>query len=141
VEEKKRAARAQKVRWFAVAGVFTALGLGLLKLFVSVFHWHYAISTFVQSEICNVLRFFVNDHWVFRRERPTWRRLWQYHVANALGLAVWWGGANALKAAGMNYLLASLAAMLGSVGVSLATNFGWIWKRRRKATGSGGNAK
>ena len=128
--EAERKSRAQKIRWFGVAGVFTALGLGLLKLFVGGFHWHYAISTFVQSEICNLLRFFANDRWVFRKERPTWKRLGQYHAANALGFVVWWAGANALKAAGMNYLVASLVAMLGSVGVSLATNFGWIWKKR-----------
>lgn len=128
--------RAQKVRWFAVATAFTLLGLGLLKLFVGVLQWPYAVSTFVQSETCNLLRFFVNDRWVFRKERPTWKRLWQYHVANALGFLVWWGGANALKAAGMNYLAASLVAMLGSVGVSLATNFGWIWKKHRAKAAS-----
>ncbi len=130
MSEKKRAAHRQKVRWFVVASGFTALGLGLLKLFVGVFHWRYAISTFVQSETCNLLRFFVNDRWVFRHARPTWKRLWQYHVANALGFAVWWGGANGLKAMGMNYLVASIVAMVGSVGVSLLTNFGWIWKKR-----------
>lgn len=120
-------------RWFAVATVFTAFGLGLLKLFVDGLHWPYAVSTFVQSETCNLLRFFVNDRWVFRKERPSWKRLWQYHVANALGFAVWWGGANGLKALGMNYLLASVVAMAGSVGVSLLTNFGWIWRKRRHA--------
>lgn len=120
------------MRWFVVAGGFTALGLGLLKLLVSVLHWHYAVSTLVQSETCNLLRFFVNDRWVFGRARPTWRRLWQYHVANVLGFAVWWLGANALKAGGMNYLLASMVAMLGSVGVSLLTNFGWIWRKRHQ---------
>jgi putative flippase GtrA len=117
-------------RWFAVAGLFTAVGLGLLKVFVDVLHWPYALSTLVQSETCNVLRFFVNDRWVFGRRRPTWKRLGQYHVANALGFAVWWAGANGLKALGMNYLLASIVAMLGSFGVSWITNFRWIWRKR-----------
>jgi putative flippase GtrA len=134
-ELHRRVASDRRVRWFLVAGVFTAAGLGLLKVFVEVFHWHYAASTFVQSEACNLARFFVNDRWVFGRARPTWRRLWQYHVANALGFAVWWAGANALKAAGVNYLLASVLAMFGSVGVSLLTNFKWIWRKRRSAPG------
>ena len=122
----------QRTRWFVVAGIFTGVGLGLLKYFVGVLHWHYAISTLIQSEICNLLRFFVNDRWVFRCERPTVRRLWQYHVANAAGFVVWWLCANVLKSAGMHYLLASLVAMIGSVGVSLFANFGWIWKHHRQ---------
>lgn len=129
---REKIAKDKRVRWFLVAGLFTALGLGLLKVFVDVWHWPYALSTLVQSETCNLLRFFVNDRWVFGRRRPTWTRLWQYHVANALGFIVWWGGANGLKALGMNYLLASLLAMLGSVGVSLLSNFGWVWRQRRR---------
>ena len=125
--------RRERLRWFVVAGVFTGIGLGLLKVFVVIFHWPYAMSTFVQSETCNLLRFFAVDRWVFNLRRPTLKRLWQYHVANAAGFAVWWLGANALKESGMNYLMASLVAMLGSVGVSLLSNFGWIWKKRETA--------
>ena len=110
--------------------MFTVGGLGLLKLFVDGLHWPYAMSTLVQSEICNLLRYFVNDRWVFRHHRPTFKRLLQYHVANAMGFVVWWVGANALKAWGVDYLLASLLAMLGSFGVSWLTNFKWIWRER-----------
>lgn len=117
-------------RWFVVATLFTAAGLGLLKLFVDGLQWPYPVATLVQSELCNLLRFFVNDRWVFGRRRPTWKRLVQYHIANAMGFAVWWVGANALKAMGMNYLLASVVAMLGSFGVSWLTNFKWIWRKR-----------
>jgi putative flippase GtrA len=121
------------MRWFVVAAVFTALGLALLRFFVAILHWPYALSTLVQSELCNLLRFFAVDRWVFNIRRPTLKRLWQYHIANAAAFGVWWLGANALKEAGMNYLLASLVAMLGSVGVSLLSNFGWVWKRRQVA--------
>ena len=130
--------RRERVRWFVVAGVFTGIGLGLLKVFVAIFHWPYAVSTFVQSEICTLLRFLAVDRWVFKLGRPSLKRLWQYHVANAAGFAVWWLVANALKEAGMNYLLASLVAMLGSVGFSLLSNFGWIWKRREAAVAQAG---
>ncbi len=122
----------RKRRWFVVAFGFTALGLGLLKWFVEGLHWSYAFSTFVQSETCNLLRFVVNDRWVFGYPRPTWKRLGQHHVANALSFLIWWAGANGLKAAGMNYLLASLVAILGSFGVSWLTNFYWIWRKRRR---------
>src|SRR5688572_15059698 len=65
--------------------------------------------------------FFRERSLVFRHRHPTWKRLVQYHVANAMGFLVWWLGAMALKAMGMNYLLASVFAMFGSVGVSLLT--------------------
>lgn len=120
----------EAARWFLVAGLFTAAGLALLKWLVDGLHWPYAWATLVQSETCNLLRFFVNDRWVFGRRKPTWKRLVQYHVANAMGFAVWWAGANALKAVGVNYLLASVIAMLGSFGVSWLTNFRWIWRKR-----------
>ncbi len=125
--------RDDRVRWFAVATVFTTLGLGLLKLFVDVLHWPYAVATLVQSETCNLLRFFANDRWVFGKRRPTWKRLVQYHVANAMGFAVWWAGANGLKALGVHYLWASVLAMIGSFGVSWLTNFKWIWRKRKGA--------
>ncbi len=127
--------RDDRVRWFAVATVFTTVGLGLLKLFVDVLHWPYAVATLVQSETCNLLRFFVNDRWVFGKRRPTWKRLVQYHVANAMGFAVWWAGANGLKALGVHYLLASVLAMIGSFGVSWLTNFKWIWRKKKRAGG------
>lgn len=128
----RRIRRDRRFRWFAVATLFTVLGLGLLKLFVGVFHWHFAVSTLVQSEICNVLRFLVNDRWVFGYPRPTWKRLVQYHVANAVSFALWWGAANALKALGMNYLLASVVAMIAGFSVSWFTNFRWIWRQRHE---------
>jgi Predicted membrane protein len=133
--------RDDRVRWFAVATVFTTFGLGLLKLFVDVLHWPYAIATLVQSETCNLLRFFVNDRWVFGKRRPTWKRLVQYHVANAMGFAVWWAGANGLKALGVNYLLASVIAMAGSFGVSWLTNFKWIWRKKKSAGASADEAE
>ncbi len=128
----KRIRADRRFRWFAVATLFTALGLALLKLFVDGLHWHYALSTLVQSEICNLLRFLVNDRWVFGYPRPTWKRLVQYHVANAMSFALWWGAANALKALGMNYLLASVFAMVAGFSVSWFTNFRWIWRKRHE---------
>ena len=74
------------------------------------------------------LRFLVVGRWVFSHRAPTWKKLWQYHVANALGFGTWWGVANLLKAAGVHYMLAAVLAMFFSVGFNLLSNFLWIWR-------------
>ena len=94
-----------------------------------VLAWPYALATLISGEICTILRFLVVDRWVFSHERPTLKRLWQYHVANALGFAIWWGAANLLKLAGVQYLVASVLAMFFSVGFSMFSNFWWIWRK------------
>jgi putative flippase GtrA len=117
------------VRWLAVGVVFSAVGLALLKLMAGVLGWPYTLATLLSGEIGTILRFLVVDRWVFRHPRPTLIRLWQYHIANALGFGIWWSVANLLKAAGVQYLVASVLAMFFSVGVNLLSNFWWIWRK------------
>jgi putative flippase GtrA len=124
------------VRWAIVGGLFAALGLALLKLFFVVLHWPYWLGTALQAEICTLLRFLVNDRWVFGHARPTRRRLWQYHVANAGGFVVWWIIANLLQRAGVHYLLAAILAAACSSGVGMASNFLWVWRKRTSANAS-----
>jgi putative flippase GtrA len=119
----------QVVRWLMVGVVFACVGLGLLKLMVGVLGWPFTLATLLAGEIGTVLRFLVVDRWVFRHSRPTLKRLWQYHIANALGFGIWWSVANFLKAAGVQYLAASVLAMFFSVGVNMLSNFGWIWRK------------
>lgn len=119
----------QVMRWVAVGIVFAAIGLGLLKLIAGVFGWPYTLATLLSGEIGTISRFLVVDRWVFRHPRPTLRRLWQYHIANALGFSIWWSVANFLKASGVQYLAASVLAMFFSVGVNMLSNFAWIWRK------------
>jgi len=120
----------QAMRWFVVGVVFSGAGLGLIKVMAGMLTWPYALATLLSGEICTILRFLVVDRWVFNHPRPTLTRLWQYHIANALGFAIWWSAANGLKFAGVHYLLASVLAMFFSVGFSFATNFLWIWRKQ-----------
>lgn len=117
------------LRWLAVSVFFAALGVGLLKLLVGVLVWPYTFATFFSGEIIILLRFLMVDRWVFNHRRPTWKRLGQYHIANALGFSIWWSAANLLKSSGVHYLLASVLAMFVSVGFSMLTNFLWIWRK------------
>ena len=122
--------RAPVVRWVAAGGVFTVLNTGLLYVLVSLAGLPVAVGTLLGAEACTLLRFLVNDHWVFGHRRPTWRRLWQYHVANGAAFGIWWGATNLLTLAGMNYLLAGIAAVVFSIGFSLGSNFLWIWRKK-----------
>ena len=116
------------MRWLAVGVLFAGVGIGLLKILAGIFAWPYALATFCSGEICTLLRFLLVDRWVFGHSRPPWKRLWQYHIANAVGFAVWWSAANLLKSVGVHYLIASVLAMFFSVGINMLSNFLWIWR-------------
>ena len=77
-----------------------------------------------------VIRFLINDRWVFGHRRPTWTRLGQFHVASAGGGVIWWTLANLLPRFGFPELLAAIAGTAGSVVVSMATNFLWVWRKQ-----------
>src|SRR5690242_7158358 len=63
-------------RWWIVGLGFYGVGLGVLYLFTSVLKMPLMIGTLLSAEITLVLRFFVNDRWVFQYRRPSWVRLW-----------------------------------------------------------------
>ncbi len=128
----------QVIRWLVTGVGFSALGVGMLKVMAGILAWPYMLSTFIAGEVGTILRFLVVDRWVFANRRPTWKRLWQYHVANALGFTIWWSAANLLQRAGVHYLLASILAIFFSIGFSLATNFLWIWRKPAAAPGQSG---
>jgi putative flippase GtrA len=123
-------------RWLMVAVGFSMGSLAILYTSVRWFRLSLPLSTFLSAEIATILRFFVNNRWVFDNEKATWRGLWQFHLANGGGFAVWWGISNLLPRYGVPYLLAAVVGIGGSVGISILTNFLWIWRRRRSADSS-----
>lgn len=118
-------------RWWIVGIVFMAWSLGALYLLKDRWRMSLMLATLVTAETGTILRFFVNDWWVFGHGRPTLIRFWQYHVANAGSFVIWWAVCNALPLFGVHYLVASVAATTCSVGFSMLTNFLWIWRQRR----------
>jgi putative flippase GtrA len=117
------------VRWWIVGLAFTAGALIFLYVLRDIFHLPLIVATSVGAEALLVLRFLINDRWVFGHRRPSWTRLWQFHVASAGGGAIWWILANLLPRYGVHYLLAAVAGTAGSVLFSMATNFLWIWRK------------
>ena len=117
-------------RWWAVGLVFT--GWGLLSMYWLKDRWQVPLmmASVIVAETGTILRFLVNDRWVFGHYRPTLKRLWQYHIANAGSFVVWWAVCNALPFFGVHYLLAFVAATACSVGFSILSNFLWVWRGR-----------
>lgn len=117
-------------RWLVVAVGFSAVSIGMLYVLVDWVGVSLLLATFLSAEIATILRFFVNNRWVFDDRTGTWKGLWQFHCANAGGFVVWWSITNLLPHYGINYLIAATAGIGGSVGISMLTNFLWIWRSR-----------
>lgn len=143
------------VRWWAIGLFFTGINIPVLLLLDEIFRLPWLLSTLIAAELCTLLRFPLNDRWVFGHPRPTWKRLWQYHVANFSSLVIWLIAANLfplllvsksavrlLSSTGLERQtaiailtrlqkpLAAILATCFSVGWSMATNFLWIWRKK-----------
>ena len=82
------------------------------------------------SELVTIPRFFANDRWVFGYIFPTWQRLWQYHVANFGSFVIWYVlSLLAIYAFSVDTVIAGLIGTVFSVGLSMVTNFLWIWRK------------
>jgi putative flippase GtrA len=116
-------------RWLTAGGAFLFINSIFMVVLVEYFTLKALWATLISAELCTILRFFVNEHWVFKGIGPVWKRLWQYHVANAGSFAVWMIVANLLIHWGIHYLLASALAVGISTMVSMASNFLWVWRK------------
>jgi putative flippase GtrA len=123
--------RIRLLKWFGAGIAMMGVNTAFLYLFVDLLGLSVPLATFMAAEAGTLIRFFVNHYWVFRLRNPTLRSCIQYHIANAGALAVWWVTANLLTIMGMHYLAAGIVAVGCSTLVSLATNFLWIWRKRK----------
>jgi 8-oxo-dGTP pyrophosphatase MutT (NUDIX family)/putative flippase GtrA len=126
------------VRWLAAGLLFLVLNTLFLKIFIGIFGIRAVLGTLLAGELSTLLRYFVNDRWVFGRRRPKFSRLLQYHVANGAALAIWWLATNIIISMGVNYLVAGILSVGLSTGFSMASNFFWIW-RKAQPTAAGSN--
>ncbi len=127
--ENWRPLAASIARWFAAGLLFMGVNTALLYALVQHLGLNVPLATLLCAEICTLLRYVLNDVWVFRSGKLTWLKLWQYHVANGTAFLVWWIAANVLNRLGINYLLASVLAVGFSTTISLSSNYLWIWRR------------
>lgn len=125
-------AQSRVARWWAVGITFTLLNIPILYVLVDIIAVPLAVATVLAGEAAVLARFLVNDRWVFKEQRPTWRRLWQYHAAVVGGFAIWWSATNFLSGRGVHYLAASLLGTGFSAVWSMFTNFLWVWQHHRR---------
>jgi putative flippase GtrA len=116
-------------RWLAAGLVFIFINSIFMVVLVECFQLKALWATLISAELCTVLRFFVNEHWVFKGIGPVWKRLLQYHAANAGSFVVWMIVANLMIHWGIHYLLASTLAVGISIMASMASNFLWVWRK------------
>jgi putative flippase GtrA len=117
-------------RWWIVGLAFLGVGTALLYIFIGLFHMPLLFGTLLSAEVTLLVRFFLNDSWVFGHRSPTWKRLWQFHVASAGGSTIWWIVTYTLPRFGVHYLIASALGSACSMFLSITTNFLWIWRQR-----------
>lgn len=120
-------------RWLAVGGSFLFINAFFMWIFVEKFHLAVFVATVIFAEICTVLRFFVNEKWVFRTGQHCWVRLGQFHVANATAFIFWLAVTNLLILKGVHYQMASVAGVGCSVAASFLSNFFWVWRKHHRS--------
>jgi putative flippase GtrA len=121
------------VRWLGVGLLFYLIGLALLHTMVEVLKLPLTASTLLTQEATTIVRYVINDRWVFHEKRLSWTRLWQFHVANAGGFTAGWIVTIILPRFGVHYLVASTVGTAVSMLLTMTTNFLWIWRKRTKA--------
>jgi putative flippase GtrA len=124
-------------RWWAVGLSFYLAGLCMLYVSMDVARMPLLGGTLLVAEVTTIVRYAINDRWVFGEQRLSWSRLWQFHVANVGGFTIWWVATNILARSGVHYLLASTAGTACSVLFSMLTNFLWIWRKKPPETPTG----
>ena len=119
-------------RWFFVGAVFALFNSILLYLFIDLISFSIPVGTALAAEICTLLRYFINEYWVFKHGKASIKGCIHFHVVNMLSWASWWVVANFLVIYGLHYQIASILALCVSTGVSLITNFYWVWNDKKK---------
>lgn len=119
-------------RWLTAGGSFFFINAFFMWIFVEKFHLAVFVATLISAESCTVLRFLVNENWVFQTRQHCWFRLGQFHVANAAAFIIWLAVTNLLVLKGVHYQLASVAGVGCSFGASFISNFFWVWRKHHR---------
>jgi putative flippase GtrA len=118
------------VRWWIVGIVFMVLNIWLLDWFKIGLGFSLTVATLLSAELCTLTRYVANDIWVFGNPRPTWKRCWEYHIANFSSMFLWSFVIVVLgNKLGWDHRLAAVVATVISVGWSMVTNFLWVWRK------------
>lgn len=121
--------------WFLLGVTASLVELALLRLLYEVWLWPLPVATAAAAEVLIVVKFLVNDRFVFGHEWPNLSRLLKYHGASAGALVVYWIVVNGLAALlSLPYVLAFIVGTGAAFAWSLITNFLWVWAPPGRAT-------
>jgi putative flippase GtrA len=121
--------RRRLASWFLLGVTASLLELALLRGLYEVLQWPLPIATAAAAELLIILKFLLNDRFVFNHAWPTLGRMVRYHGASAGALAVYWVVVNALSLLlGVEYVIAFVAGTAAAFTWSLLTNFLWVWR-------------
>ena len=125
ITSKKKA-----LKWFGAGLVFMGLAPLWMYCFVEIYGINVYLATFLAAEINTILRYFVNNFFVFNRSEFSVRGIFNYHIANAGALAIWWIASSVFIFLGVHYLYAGVMAVAFSTLFSFYSNFFWVWKTK-----------
>jgi putative flippase GtrA len=114
--------------WVVLGVTASVLELALLRGLYEGLLWPLPLATLIAAEIMILVKFLVNDRYVFNHPAPTLSRMAKYHGASAGALVVYWLAINALSLlAGVPYIPAFVLSTAAAFLWSLLTNFLWVW--------------
>ena len=85
------------------------------------------MATFLSAELSTIVRYFINNYWLFKHEEISTKGFLYYHVANLGAFIVWLIVSNLMINFGMNYIYAGILAvffLLPLVFIQTFTRFG-----------------
>lgn len=101
-------------------------------MLVDYFSIIFIIASTFAGISCNILRFFINNFWIFKEKRFRLKSFIRFQLGNSFSFVVWWLIANLLVKGGLNYLIAINIATTVSTLLNLFINFFWVWGTSKK---------
>jgi len=123
--------RGKTIRWLITGLGFLFFNTCALYIFVEIFKLSSHLATFLSAELSTIVRYFINNYWVFKYEEISIRGFINYHVANLGAFTVWLIASNLLINFGVHYIYAGIIAVLFSTSFSFYSNFYWVWKKTK----------
>jgi dolichol-phosphate mannosyltransferase len=125
----KRTPLPYKALRFGVVGLGgTGVNALLLVLLYGRLHAPLAISTALAAEVAVIHNFYWNETWTFGTAGRSLQRLLRFNVSSLGGLAIAISITLLLVTAGLHYLFADMAGIIGGATCNFATSVLWIWR-------------
>jgi putative flippase GtrA len=117
------------ILWLVYGVVTTLISTVILFIFVDVLKLQLPIASAFAGELSLLIRFLLNNFFIFKIQNIKIQTLFKFHLAMGLGFIIWWSITNILFGIGFHYILAGLTATLIATLFNLLSNFLYVWKK------------